>query len=142
MARRLSSQKAQDIFQEPTINITPLVDVVFVILIAFIVVAPLLEMDRIELASGGQIASHIPVRFEDASPIQIHVQRDNTILLNHSQVSMYELIQHLKRAKATYPDARAQLFHHKEAYFGTYQAVKNALEAAEFKEVDIVLSPT
>ena len=142
MARRSSSQKALELPQEPMINITPLVDVVFVILIAFIVIAPLLEMDRVELASGGQIASHIPVRFEDASPIQIHVQQDNNILFNHQEVTLTELMALLRRAKSAYPDARAQLFHHRLAYFGTYQAVKNALEAAEFKEVDIVLSPS
>ncbi|MBS0635017.1 MAG: biopolymer transporter ExbD [Verrucomicrobia bacterium] len=142
MGRRNGSQKAAELPQEPAINITPLVDVVFVILIAFIVIAPLLEMDRIELASGGQVPSHIPVRFEDSSPIQIHVQQDNSILFNHNQVTLAELMACLRRAKASYPDARAQLFHHKQAYFGTYQSVKNALEAAEFKEVDIVLSPS
>lgn len=142
MARRSSSSKPLELPQEPAINITPLVDVVFVILIAFIVIAPLVEMDRIELASGGQIPSHLPVRFEDASSIQIHVQQDNTILLNHQEVTLSELIGLLRRAKECFPEARAQLFHHKEAYFGTYQAVKNALEAAEFKEVDVVLSPS
>ena len=142
MARRTPFQKAVELPQEPAINITPLVDVVFVILIAFIVIAPLLEMDRIELASGGQAPSHIPVRFEDASSIQIHVQKDNSILLNHEVVSQQELFFGLRRAKSLYPDARAQLFHDKEAFFGTYQAVKNALEAADFKEVDIVLSPS
>lgn len=142
MARRSVLQRTREAPQEPIINITPLVDVVFVILIAFIVIAPLLEMDRIELANGGQIPSHLPVRFEDASQIQIHVQEDNSILFNHQIVTLAELAHLLRQAKNSAPVARAQLFHHKHAYFGTYQAVKNALEAAEFKEVDIVLSPT
>ncbi len=142
MGRRQSGQKTLELPQEPAINITPQVDDVYVILIAFIDIAPLLEMDRIELASGGQIPSHLPVRFEDASQIQIHVQADNSILFNHEHVSLAELTSLLRRAKSAYPQARAQLFHHKLAYFGTYQAVKNALEAAEFKEVDIVLSPS
>lgn len=142
MARRQSLTHTQELPPEPTINITPLVDVVFVILIAFIVIAPLLEMDRLELASGGQLASHLPVRFEDASPIQIHVQQDNTVLFNHQPVSLLQLPLLLQEAKRHYPEARAQLFHHRHAYFGTYQAVKNALEAAEFKEMDVVLSPS
>jgi biopolymer transport protein ExbD len=142
MARRSSSQRSMELPQEPTINITPLIDVVFVILIAFIVIAPLLEMDRIELAGGGHIPSHLPVRFEDASQIQIHVERDNTILFNHNPVTLNELMGLLRKAKALYPEARAQLFHDKQAFFGTYQSVKNVLEATEFKEVDIVLSPS
>lgn len=142
MARRHSLQKSIELPQEPAINITPLVDVVFVILIAFIVIAPLLEMDRVELASGGQMPSHLPVRLEDASPIQIHVLADNRILFNHEAVTLLDLPDRLLKAKLAFPHARAQLFHHKLAYFGTYQAVKNALESADFKEVDIVLSPS
>jgi biopolymer transport protein ExbD len=142
MARRQSFRRAQEAPLEPAINITPLVDVVFVILIAFIVIAPLLEMDRIELASGDQIPSHLPVRFEDASPIQLHVRDDNSIFLNERLVQLEELPKLLRQAKLQYPQARVQLFHHKRAYFGTYQAVKNAIEAAEFKEVDVVLSPS
>ena len=142
MSRRGSFKKILELPQEPTINITPLVDVVFCILISFIVIAPLLEMDRVELASGGQIPSHIPLRLEDASPIQVHVQADNVVLFNHQSVNLMQLTSLLREAKRAYPQARAQLYHHKLAYFGTYQAVKNALEAAEFKEVDIVLSPS
>ena len=33
--------------EEPVVNLTPLIDVVFVILIMFILVAPLLEADRL-----------------------------------------------------------------------------------------------
>ncbi len=126
---------------EPLINVTPLIDVVFVILIAFIVVAPLLEIDRIELASGANVQSHIPIRFDDESPVQIHVQEDNTILLNNRIVSQDELYPLLHQARMQYPDAKVMLFHHKKAYFGTYQAVKNTLEVTEFKEMDVVLLP-
>ena len=38
--------------EELHINLTPLIDVVFVLLIMFIVIAPLLELDRIQLASS------------------------------------------------------------------------------------------
>lgn len=127
---------------EPVINITPLIDVVFVLLISFIVIAPLLELDRLELASGGGLASHIPVHFEDAGPIQIHVLRDNSILLNGKKIVLEALPQGLDEVKKLYPEARPQLFHDKKAYFGTYQEVKNILEALGYKELDIVLLPS
>jgi biopolymer transport protein ExbD len=128
--------------QEPAINITPLIDVVFVILIAFIVIAPLLELDRIELASGGGADSHLSVHFEDAGPIQIHVHENNSVVLNGRLVDKGLLPTLLQELRRQYPEARAQLFHHKRAHFGTYQEVKNALEAAEFKEMDVVLAPS
>lgn len=142
MARRQSYSRILKAPEEPAINVTPLIDVVFVLLIAFMVVAPLLEHDRIELASGDSLSSHIPIRLEDASPIQIHVYENNTISFNNQPVTIGELYKRLQEAKLRYPDARAQLFHHKKAHFGTYQSVKNALESAQFKEMDVVLLPS
>ncbi|MDB6081908.1 MAG: hypothetical protein JWO53_1180 [Chlamydiia bacterium] len=139
--RRSSSRKSLTTPQEPIINITPLIDVVFVVLIAFIVIAPLLEMDRIALAQGSQKA-HAPIHFQDTSDIQIHVYEDNTIAFNSQKISLQDLPRLLIDARQKYPKARPQLFHDKKAYFGTYQAVKNKLEASGFEEMDIVLSPT
>ena len=128
--------------QEPTINVTPLIDVVFVLLISFMVVAPLLELDRVELASSDPQARHMSIRFDDASPIQIHVHENNTISCNGRLVCMQELQRALYDLKGRYPEARVQLFHHKRAHFGTYQAVKDSLESAQFKEMDVVLLPS
>lgn len=142
MATRTLGRRNRQDPQEPQINITPLIDVVFVVLIAFIVIAPLLELDRIELAAGGSVPSHVPVRFEDSGPIQIHVQSDNTVLFNNTPIKLYDLPRILTEAKIRHPQARAQLFHDKKAHFGTYQEIKNALELAGFTELDIVLLPT
>lgn len=141
MARRQLRSQTLAAPDEPLINVTPLIDVVFVLLIAFMIVAPLLEHDRIELASGDSSSSHIPIRLEDASPIQIHVYENNTIAFNNTPTTIRELTKLLQEAKKQYPNARAQLFHHKMAHFGTYQSVKNALESAQFKEMDVVLLP-
>ena len=141
MARNISRRRKDKTPQEPTINITPLIDVVFVILIAFIVIAPLLELDRVELAHGGS-PSHLPVRFEDAGPIQIHVNATNNIFFGKIPITLDELPSLLLASKKQHPQARAQLFHDKRAQFGTYQEIKNALEKAGFQELDIVLVPS
>lgn len=141
MARRQLRSQALAAPEEPLLNVTPLIDVVFVLLISFMVVAPLLEHDRIELASGDSISSHLPIRMDDASPIQIHVYENNTIAFNSTPTTLNELTRLLQEAKRLHPGARAQLFHHKRAHFGTYQSVKNALESAQFKEMDVVLVP-
>ncbi len=140
MARR-SQKHLRETPQEPVINITPLIDVVFVVLIAFIVIAPLLEQDRVQLASGGA-PSHSPIHFQDASSIQIHVYPDNTIAVNQQKVSLQELPRLLNQVRKQFPKAKPQLFHDKKAYFGTYQQVKNCLERSGFSEMDIVLSPS
>ena len=134
------SKKSRHI-EEPTVNLTPLIDVVFVILIMFILVAPLLELDRLELAEAPSKETDRKLEFRDSGPISIHVQKDNTILFNKRKVKIEELAGLLKQVKLSDPQAIPQLFHDKSAFFGTYQSVKNAAEEAGFAQMDIILKP-
>lgn len=124
--------------EEPQINLTALIDVVFVILIMFILIAPLLEMDRVELADASGDKS---VSVQESSPLTIHVHRNNQIFVNKEPTELSQLTEKLKKAKKVFPTIRPQLFHDRKAEFGTYQAVKSALESAGYTEVDIVLKP-
>lgn len=128
--------------EEPTINLTPLIDVVFVILIMFIVIAPLLELDRIQLADARGGNSEKAISAGETSPIAIHVRQDNSILFAGKSIKLEQLTDVLRRAKKAYPHVRPQLFQDRKAHFGTYQSVKNAAEAAGFSELDIVLKPS
>lgn len=128
-------------YEEPVINLTPLIDVVFVILIMFIVIAPLLELDRVELADGPFPGVDKSIAVQSEGPITIHVNQNNRILLNSQSVSIDQLITALKPLKSRFPKSRPQVFHDKRAQFGTYQAVKNAVEGAGFQQMDIILKP-
>lgn len=138
--RRRSLYKPQDA-EEGLVNLTPLIDVVFVVLIMFILVAPMLEMDKIRLATSGHSQDKEMVVVQESSPITIHVHEDNTIWLNGKHVTLSELPPLLELAKRKNPRKNPQLFHDKKAHFGTYQTVKNALEAAGFDELDVILQP-
>lgn len=139
MARK--SRNANWQIEEPTINLTPLIDVVFVILIMFIVIAPLLELDRIELASGPGKNQKSPVAVQENSLIGIHVMADNTIRFNQRTINPSELTALLIDAKKQFPSAKPQVFHDKRAQFGIYQMIKNSAEKAGFEEIDIILQP-
>lgn len=123
------------------INLTPLIDVVFVVLIMFILIAPMLELDRVQLATAAHRDTKEMTVVQENSPLAIHVREDNTIWFHNKVVSEKELIQLLKDAKRTYPQKIPQLFHDKKAYFGTYQTVKNAVEIAGFEQLDVILQP-
>lgn len=142
MSRRFFRQLDSRAIEEPTVNLTPLIDVVFVILIMFIVVAPLLELDRVELADTAFASHDKSISVQEVSPIAIYVREDNTILVDGHPISLTHLTDYFKKAKARYPNTRPQLFHDKKAHFGTYQAVKNAAEAAGFQQLDIILKPS
>lgn len=140
MKRKISSSK-RFIEEEALINLTPLLDVVFVMLIMFIIVAPLLEIDQIELAKAGSNAKEITSIEEQKRHILVHIKKDNSILFNKQAVSKETLKKLLKDNKDRFPKEIPMLINDKQAYFGTYQEVKNALEEAGFKEMDIVLTP-
>jgi biopolymer transport protein ExbD len=137
--RRLPTHR-ETASEEGTINLTPLIDVVFVVLIMFIIVAPMLEIDHIQLASKVQGIDKEPSIIENG-PAMIHVRADNTIWLNKKRVTERELLIQLKQIRQRYPHHIPQLFHDKQAFFGTYQTVKNSIELAGFEEMDLVLQP-
>lgn len=141
MTRSRISFTGHSDFEEPTVNLTPLIDVVFVILIMFIVVAPLLELDRVQLADAPIAGLDASSSVQETSPIAIHVHQNDSIWLNSQQVSVRELVPMLRQAKIQYPKANPQVFHDKKAQFGTYQSVKNAAEEAGFSHIDIILKP-
>lgn len=134
MARRGRRSEIEEA-AEP--NLTPLIDVVFVILIIFIVVAPILELDRVRLA-GGRDANPDRIDVRESGQVAIHVHEDDTIWLDRRQIDPSRLEEELmKRDK----EGTVQLFHDRSARFGTYQLVKNAVEAAGFEELDVILEP-
>lgn len=141
MGRRTLCMARRNQNDEPLINLTPLIDVVFVILITFIVVAPFVELERVELADAPETPHEALASMQEASPIAIHVHRDNSITLNNQTVTLEELEQELRQLRERYPDARPQLFHDRRGHFGVYQGVKNAAEQAGFQQMDIVLQP-
>ena len=141
MRRRFSTSRNNE-SEEAVINLTPLIDVVFVVLIIFIIIAPMLELDRVELASAAPANQKEVAATPESGSIMIHVHQDNSIWFNGRQVNVDELTAGLKALKKTNSHKIPQLFHDKRAYFGTYQTVKNAVEVAGFDELDIILKPS
>lgn len=127
--------------EEATINLTPLIDVVFVVLIIFILIAPMLELDRVELATGAATPNKHSATSEN-STLSIHVHADNTIWFHGKCVTTEQLTELLKQARRQGNHRIPQLFQDKRAAFGTYQNVKNSIEMAGFEQVDVILKPS
>jgi biopolymer transport protein ExbD len=141
MRKRDPLYKKEIASEEGLINMTPLIDVVFVVLIMFIIVAPMLELDKVQLATSGQTENKPKSNATESSPVTIHVRADNTIWMNAKSVTVPQLTAILKDAHRKHPHRTPQLFHDKKAQFGTYQSIKNAVEEAGFEEMDVILQP-
>ncbi len=123
--------------EEPLINLTPMIDVLFVVLVMFICIAPLIEMESVNLASlGGRDGTDV----KEESPLKIVVTNENRLFLNKEPVERAHLCELLKVERTRFPSQVPQLFHDKDASFGTYQEVKTAVELAGFEQLDVVLN--
>lgn len=124
---------------EPVINITPLIDVVFVVLIAFIIIAPLLQKDDVELAKAGHVSTSIAA----AAPtdLQIRVSRNDTIFIQGKVVKKEQVSSILGMLRARFPNKSPQVFFDVKSSFGTYHFLKDAFERAGFQEMEVVLAP-
>lgn len=138
MRRRKPVDDSSD---EATVNLTPLIDVVFVVLIMFIIVAPMLELERIALCSAAPHLTKEMAPMQQNNSITIHVRADNSIWINQKMIAVADLQKTLIEIKKRQPAQIPQLFHDKKAYFETYQLIRNAVEIAGFEELDLVLHP-
>lgn len=132
-------RRAERAFPEAEMNLTPLIDVVFVVLIIFIIIAPMLELDRVELANAAPTKQNSTA--PESSSLTIHVKQDNTIWYGGRMVSVEQLTQILRDVRKTGGQRIPQLFQDKRAAFGTYQNVKNAVEVAGYEQMDVILKP-
>lgn len=133
------SHATESTTEENLVNLTPLIDVVFVVLVTFILIAPLLEIEQINLSNAGEkpLAS-----LSNTGMIRIYVKEDNSIWINDQLVDIKDLKTKLNLLKEQYPiSAPPRVFHDHRAQFGTYQNVKNALICCGYQEMDLILKP-
>ncbi|HLB53073.1 MAG TPA: biopolymer transporter ExbD [Chlamydiales bacterium] len=135
MRRRRLFSPSEEGPTEPLINLTPLIDVVFVVLISFILIAPFLKIDSIILAPG--IKEHASASTPPTLTIAIHA--DDSLWVNHQQISFSDLEPILRKLKKESPSSTPQLIPDARSHFANYQRVKNTLENVGFTEMQILL---
>lgn len=138
MRRRSTTFEIDESDMGGLINLTPLLDVLFVVLIFFILISPLLDIDHIQLAGGKQETLE-SLDINRGPMISLHVFKDNTIHLNNKSISIQELSDALTALNKAYPREIPQIYHDRDACFGTYQMIKNSVEKAGFTEMDVIL---
>ncbi|MBI5272821.1 MAG: biopolymer transporter ExbD [Chlamydiia bacterium] len=140
MRRRPPPFLEEDLSEEPLINLTPLIDVVFVVLIAFMLIAPILDVDSILLAPSGSASKKETPPLQNG-PVSISIRKDNSIWLEGKRVSLLDLEKRLTLERKRAPHMIPQMLPDASAHFATYQQVKNVIESCGFEQVDIVLRP-
>jgi biopolymer transport protein TolR len=118
------------------INVTPMVDVMLVLLIIFMVSAPLLTVG-VPLDLPQTQAKSLD---QDKTPLQLSVDIKGKIFINDNEVAMKELIPKLKaitEARGGF-DERIFMRADKKADYGTVARVMGQLSGAGFKRLALV----
>ena len=118
------------------INVTPLVDVMLVLLIIFMVSAPLLTVG-VPLDLPQTQAKSLDL---DKTPLQLSVDIKGKIFINDTEVAMNELIPKLKAITDARGGFEERIFMRadKKADYGTVARVMGQLSGAGFKRLALV----
>ncbi|WP_112324125.1 protein TolR [Oceanibium sediminis] len=117
------------------INVTPFVDVMLVLLVIFMVAAPLLTVGvPIELPE----TAATPLAQEEEDPLTIAITADGEIMLQSQPVERGQLITLLNAVAAERQDDKVFLRADNAMNYGTVMEVMGALNAAGFNSIGLV----
>jgi biopolymer transport protein ExbD len=135
MAAALPSGDADDDFAEAhEINVTPFIDVILVLLIIFMVAAPLSTVDLpIDLPT----ASAAPQKKPD-KPIYVSLAADLSLALGENPVPRGELTSRIAAEAGEAKDRRIYLRADRSAPYGELMAVLDLLKSAGFSKIALV----
>jgi len=116
------------------INITPLLDLAFVLLIIFMITTPLIE-NSVNLVIPSSGAANAPVNPSEVQTISI--DRNATIQLNNEQIDSEALVIRLSELKRANPDVAVVIRPDRDLPVQKLVSVMDALQRADISKVGI-----
>ena len=127
-----STQDSDEVLSE--INVTPLVDVMLVLLVVFIVTAPLLTNSiPINLPKTEAVA---PADQKD--PLVVSIDADGQLFINKDQIQPELLESNLAQAKAQDAEIKVQLQADDQVGYGTVAKAMAAIERAGITKLAVI----
>ncbi|MEZ5648508.1 MAG: protein TolR [Alphaproteobacteria bacterium] len=119
------------------INVTPFVDVMLVLLIVFMVAAPLLTVGvEIELPE----TSAPPIN-QQVEPLEITVSKDGRIFLQESETALDALVPRLEAITNQNPDTQIYVRGDKTIDYGRVLEVMGLVTHAGFRKIALISAP-
>jgi biopolymer transport protein TolR len=116
------------------INVTPMVDVMLVLLVIFMVTAPLMTVGVPVDLPKTQAKS----LSEKEEPLTISITVDNKIFLQETEVALKDLVARLKAITEAKPDTRIFVRGDQKISYGTLLEVMGTITAAGFEKVALM----
>ena len=121
------------------INVTPLVDVMLVLLVIFMVTAPMLTSGvNVDLPQ----ASAGPVHEDDQAPIEISLDPNGGMFVGEQKVTRDKLVDILKNMTKDNPERRIFIRADKGLSYGQVMGTLGLLNEQGFKKVSLITQPS
>jgi len=133
--RRRSRGRAQPMAE---INITPFVDVMLVLLIIFMVAAPLLTVG-VPVQLPQTAANALPL--EEEEPLTVTVTAEGLLMIQTTEVAEADLVPRLRAIAAERDSSRIYLRADGENAWAKVAQVMGALNAGGFSDIGLVTDP-
>ena len=134
--RRFSDRANMQTLSE--LNVTPLLDLAFVLLIIFMITTPLME-NKTDLVLPTGDASKNAV--DPASVVTISIDRNGTVQLSGRETTIERLVADLTARKKEKPDLAVVIRSHKELPVQNLIDVLDAVKRAQITKVGVVTNP-
>jgi biopolymer transport protein ExbD len=134
MAARLSSTETDDLAETHEINVTPFIDVILVLLIIFMVAAPLSTVD-VNVDLPASTATPLP---RPEKPVFVTLKADNSIALGDDTVRRDDLGLALDRATEGDKQKRIFVRADKTVSYGEVMELMNLLRTSGFLKIGLV----
>lgn len=116
------------------INVTPMVDVMLVLLVIFMITAPLLTVGvPVDLPK-----TEASVMQEKDDPLTVTVNAKGEVFLQESAIELPVLVPRLIAITGSNPEARIYVRGDKEIAYGRVMEVMGAINSAGFKKVALI----
>ncbi|HKP64494.1 MAG TPA: biopolymer transporter ExbD [Polyangiales bacterium] len=141
MAMNIGAPKGKPGRATPSMNVTPLVDVVLVLLIIFMVITPLMAR-QFWIHLPNQVDKDVPAEPDDNNTtLVVKVTKQNEILVNSQVISESELPARLKRMLAAKGDRTIFFDADEEAEFGKAVSTMDLARAGGANTIAVLTAP-
>lgn len=134
MAGGIRKSSDDDLDESHEINVTPFIDVMLVLLIIFMVAAPISTVDvPVELPKSSAAPTQAP-----EEPLIVSLQADLTLSFGNGPVTREALAATLLQASGMKPETRIYIRADKSVPYGALMEVMNLLRDGGFQQVALV----